>query len=301
MHQIKASQIFCSARLNRIAQRIALKSNDIERVVKWYMLGGRKYFSRNASEILRAHKWCFIVGCNNSGTSLLQDILDCSGLISTFPHEGQRYTNVLARAARRGHERVWSEFIHDLRLTADDSLVNVPRLVHDWMAELSQPVKEIILEKTTANAVRMEWLQEAFPQSYFIGLVRNGYAVTEGISRKGGKSVERGARHWNLTNKIMLEDAKHIEHFLEIRYEDLVEKPFDVVQQVAALIGLDYDDLSQGITKQYSLDVITDSSMKDVRNFNTESIARLAPDEVSKIYNEAAEMLDYFGYEANVA
>ncbi len=301
MHSIKTTQTFWSARLHRIAKRVALKSNDIERAVKWHVLGGRKKFSRNASDILRAHKWCFIVGCNNSGTSLLQDILDSSGLISTFPHEGQRYTSVLARAARRGHERVWSEFIHDLRLTAADSLANVPRLLHDWMAELSPPIKEIILEKTTANAVRLKWLQEVFPQSYFIGLVRNGYAVTEGISRKGGKSVERGARHWNLTNKIMLEDAKDVEHFLEIRYEDLVEKPLDVVQQVAELIGLDYEDLSQGIARQYSLDAIVDPLMKDIRNYNAESIARLTRDEVSNIYNEAAEMLDYFGYEANVA
>ena len=36
----------------------------------------------------------------------------------------------------------------------------------------------------------MRWLQEVFPNSCFIGVVRNGFAVAEGIKRKGEKPVE---------------------------------------------------------------------------------------------------------------
>lgn len=292
-------QQFLSKKINRLSNRITLKSHDFKRDIKWHLLGGRNYFSRYTPEMLKAHQWCFIVGCNNSGTSLLQDILDSSGFISTFPHEGQRYTNVLTRAARRGHERVWSEFNQDLRLTAEDSLDCIPRLLHDWMSELTLPIKPIILEKTTANAVRMTWLQEAFPQSCFIGLVRNGYAVTEGISRKGHKSVERGARHWNLTNQLMLQDAKNIDHFLEVRYEDLVENPKDMAKKLAKLINVNYDQFIEGINEKFSLNESIDKPKNNIRNYNAESIARLNANEIETIKSEAEEMLDYFGYSAN--
>lgn len=147
-----------------------------------------------------------------------------------MPHEGQRYTRALARAARRGHERVWSEFLDDLRMSTKDDLSRAPCLLHDWMREFSVPIRETIVEKTTANAVRMPWLQKVFHRSCFIALVRNGYAVTEGIRRKGLKSVERGARHWNVVNKIMMEDAQDINNFLLLHYEDLVNKPNDVAR-----------------------------------------------------------------------
>ena len=287
-------------RFKRFEVRFTLKFNDIKRAIKWHILGGKYFFNRYTPEILKAHKWCFIVGCNNSGTSLLQNLLESSGLISTFPHEGQRYTNVLTRASRRGYERVWSEFNQDLKLTGNDSLDCVPRLLHDWMTELPLPIKEIILEKTTANAVRLTWLQEAFPRSCFIGLVRNGYAVTEGISRKGEKSVERGARHWNLINKIMLQDSENLDNYLQIRYEDLVEEPQNVIEQIAEMISQDSDELNKEIKRQFVLNAVADSSMVNIRNYNDESIARLSHEEIRKIHNEAMEMLDYFGYEANV-
>jgi hypothetical protein len=73
-------------------------------------------------------------------------------------HEGQRYTRALRP---------------------------VPRLLFDWLEALGTPLSPRILEKTTANAVRMRWLHQAFPRSAFIGVVRNGYAVAEGIRRKG--------------------------------------------------------------------------------------------------------------------
>lgn len=281
----------------RAISRSRIQFADVNRAIDWH-LRGRKHL--HITELLSVHKWCFIASCNNSGSTLLQSILGNSNQLSTMPHEGQRYTTTLERAHRRGYERVWGEFIQDLRLTDSDSLDCVPRLVHDWMKIIEHPLKKVILEKTTTNAVRMLWLQKAFPNSYFIGLVRNGYAVCEGIKRKGHKSVERGARHWNMTNKLMFQDAKHVDNFLEVRYEDLVGKPLFVVAQIAKLLGLDYDELSRGISGQSARDAVEDPSMKNIRDYNAESIARLNPDEIKKIHNEAEEMLDYFGYEANV-
>ncbi len=270
-------------RVLRIQAKAFIAKNDAARALNWYIGNGRKYFEQNSQDIISAHKWCFIVGCNNSGTSLLQAILEASGQVSTFPHEGQRYTKVIKRAYKRGHERVWTEYLHELRLTQGDSKVCVPRLIHDWMLSMERPFNEIIVEKTTANAVRMTWLQKVFPNSYFIGVVRNAYAVTEGIRRKGKKSVERGAHHWNLVNKIMVNDAKLVDNFITIRYEDVVEKPQESLHNIANFIGLDIDDFKMEMRQH-------------IRNFNSESISRLSKSDIETIQSIAEEMLEYYGY-----
>lgn len=285
-------------RATRLKAKLALNIRDIARDFDWYIGGGKRFFERYSPQIISSHKWCFIVGCNNSGTSLLQGILERSGQVSTMPHEGQRYTRVLTRAARRGYERVWTEFLDDLRMTTEDDLSGASRLLHDWMREFCLPIRGTIVEKTTANAVRMLWLQKAFPRSYFIGLVRNGYAVTEGIRRKGLKSVERGARHWNMVNKIMVKDAQNINNFLLLHYEDLVNKPNDVAKQLGRFLELELDGLQDALIGKFSFSTVLGKGSQPIRNFNSESIKKLNSDDIRNIYHEACEMLNYFVYDS---
>ncbi len=269
-------------RAERVAKRIGTAADDTRRALSWHLGGGRRFFANHSAEIGRAHKWCFIVGCNNSGTSLLQHVLEQGEGITSFPQEGQRYTRSLKRAEKRGHERVWSEYLHEVRMTEASDTGPLPRLLHDWCRELPPPIGETIVEKTTANVVRTRWLQKVFERSYFIGVVRNGYAVSEGIRRKGGKSVVRGARHWNLVNRIMLRDAAALEHFLLVRYEQLVADPLGIVQQIRAFLGLPAIDSLNGVD--------------GIADHNAASIARLSEQEIADIRAEAAEMLDYLGY-----
>lgn len=283
-------------RIQRLGSRIALLTSDLERMAGWYAGGGRRYYGRFSGEIINNHNWCFIVGCNNSGTSLLQSMLEKSGKVSTLQREGQHYTNVLPRGSRKGHERVWSEFIDELRLLEDSPKSIVPQLLHDWMREFEKPVKETIVEKTTLNACRMRWLQEVFPKSRFVGVVRNGYAVVEGIRRKGHKDVVRGARHWNLVNKIMIEDARKINNFLIVRYEDMIHRQKETIEQLAEFIGLELSDFDEAMEAEYSFATVSGSGSQSIRDFNQDSIRRLSKEDVDAIHREAQEMLTYFNY-----
>lgn len=274
-------------KIRRINKLFESGLQRISRDVDWYLYGGKKHFYRYAANIIKAHKWCFIVGCNNSGTTLLQDMLGGLPQISTLPHEGQDHTNVLKRAYKRNYERVWTEYLDELKLEPGQDGNIVPRLMHDWMRELKLPIQEIIVEKTTANAVRMAWLQENFPRSCFIGMVRNGFAVTEGIRRKGNKSVVRGARHWNKVNQLMLAEAANVDNFMLLKYEDLANKDPIVFQAIAKHIGLKENCFENLLLHP-----------KSVRNFNSESISRLSSDDIKIIQAEAGEMLSHYGYSA---
>lgn len=289
------------ARVARRKARLERALDDARRAASWHLFGGNRFFSRYAGEVARAHNWVFIVGCNNSGTSLLQTILERTGEVSTFPVEGQRYTTTLRRSDRKGFERVWTEYLDDLRLTEASDANIAPRLLHDWLGALQTPISRTILEKTPANAVRMRWLQRVFPNSYFIGLVRNGYAVTEGIMRKGKKDALRGSRHWRRVNELMLDDAQHLEHFFLLRYEDLVNNRDQTSDALGAFLGVAGCEIRTAMDGTFGFTTINGSDPQPVKDLNAAGLARLEASDIEIIRQEAGLMLDRFDYSPSVS
>lgn len=282
-------------RLLRQRKRFRQLAGDVSREVSW-RLGGASFYRRHGEALARGYRWCFVVGCNNSGTSLLHSILGRTGQVSTFELEGQRYTRTLQRAARKGHERVWTEFLDELRLTESDAIDCRPRLLHDWLRELEPPLEHVIVEKTTANAVRMRWLQKAFPDSVFVAMVRNGYAVCEGIYRKGERDMRRAARHWNLANRIMVDDGGCLERFTLLSYEELVQQPEATAERLGALLGIDAGNVRNAMAGEFSFATVKGKGNQGMENLNAAGIARLAPGDFDVINAEASEMLSRLGY-----
>lgn len=285
-------------RVVRIGKRLLLKKADLIRFLSWHS-GGKSLYYAESQEIISRYKWVFLVGCNNSGTTILQRLLSGSPEVKTFAMEGQRYTTVLSRAYKKHYERVWSEYADELMMSEDPTRAQQARIVHDWMTELGNPQSPVILEKTPANVLRMEWLQKCFPNSYFIGLVRNGYAVAEGIRRKGKKSIGRAAKHWGEVNNILLVNAQNVTRYQEIRYEDLVTEPDKVAQQLADFVGITVEPLKQAAKTSFQFNTVAGEGSQPLRNFNLESIKRLDVNDIELIRKECGEMLERFGYTAD--
>ena len=284
------------ARIDRATTRFRRRLAALNRSSDWYFGGGKRFFDRYYAEMAASHRWCFIVGCNNSGTSLLQSVLTETGVVSEMDGEGQLHTETLRRGHRRGYGGVWTEYLADLRIQPDYAERVGPRLAHDWLAAYPLPLKGLLLEKSTVNAVRMPFLQRVFPRSYFLGLVRDGYAVSEGIRRKTGSSLVRAARHWNLVNKIMIEDSGQIDRYLEIRYEDLSARPDNVVDVLSGFLKLEPEAISKALSASYSRSTIQGSGTRKIGNMNTASWSRLSPEDIVTIEDAAGEMLQHFEY-----
>lgn len=270
--------------------------HDTRLSLAWRLYGKRQFTSRKKNELLEKHQWCFIVGCNNSGTSLTQSILARSDNVSAFDLEGQRYTTALARANRRGHERVWTEFLDELRMTEAHSSAPFPQLLHDWHASLDQPVKKIIVEKTTANIVRMRWLQHNFRNARFIVLVRDGYAVSEGIYRKGERDISRAARHWNKVYEIAVSDAAQLDNVLFLPYEDLVSQHERACKTLADFVGIDYKNIAPENTANLAPSTKANTDFSTIKDFNLASKQRLSGEDLNLIEAEAGPMLAHFNY-----
>ena len=271
---------------------------DARSNLAWRLDGRRRFTLEKLAEQATQQRWCFIVGCNNSGTTLVSQLLENIEGVSGFAYEGQRYTKALVRAARKGHERVWSEFLDELRLTEKDEIDIAPRLLHDWLLALEKPPQPLIVEKTTCNAVRMRWLQKVFPNSVFVAMIRDGYAVVEGSYRKGEQDISRAAKHWNLVNKLIVEDSAHVKNVYLLRYEELISDQNHVVSKLAELLKLPETSLALGLQAEYGFNTLESMAPQTIRDYNEASKARLDAKDIRLIEAEAKEMLNHFGYKA---
>ena len=68
------------------------------------------------------HKtWLFIVGCYNSGTTLLADLLGSHTLISRLPYEGVVMSDCLPRPEEFGWTRMWARCESQMQIPAESA------------------------------------------------------------------------------------------------------------------------------------------------------------------------------------
>lgn len=238
-------------------------------------------------------KWVFIVGCSNSGTTLLHKLLSEHPMVGSLPKEGQYLTDQLPIAQKYGIPRLWTKKENLFRMDEHNTKIDANKIKKHWGLFYDNPNKKILLEKTTTNSARIRWLNKNFPNSYFIGVIRNGYAVAEGIERKEGHSVQDAIKHWARVNEIIHEDLSQVNNHIIINYENLVDNTTDVLNRLFMFIGLEYsgNDIPTKIPYKINDEVST------IKNMNSKSIEALSKDKIDKINNIASSSLSKWGYD----
>lgn len=245
----------------------------------------------------RPAKWVFLVGCYNSGTTLLSDLLGRHPEVSALPTEGHFITDQFTKDFEVGLPRMWAGREELFRLTEESAGPDPLRVKKEWAIRLDKR-RPIFLEKSPPNTVRTRWFQQHFAPAYFIAIVRNGYAVAEGITRKADPKhlrdswpIEASARQWRRSQEVLEQDAPHLRHLLWVKYEDLVHDPLHTLNIITAFIGA---SPFAGFDPQQAFSVHERSEA--VRDLNQESIDRLTGDQIRRINAEAGDCLQRYGY-----
>jgi len=241
--------------------------------------------------------WVFLVGCYNSGTTLLAELLGQHPEISALPTEGHFITDQFVKDYDIGLPRMWVEREDLFRLNENDDGPDACRLKKEWSMRLDLR-KPVLLEKSPPNSAKTRWLQKHFENARFVGIMRNGYAVSEGITRKADPKhlinswpIEQSAYQWKRSNQVLFDDAKHLDHFMWVTYEDLAEDTVGTLNKITKFIGI--DDFAQFESdREWSIH----ERDEKVRNMNDESISRLTSEQIQRINDVAGDMLDAFGY-----
>jgi len=241
--------------------------------------------------------WVFLVGCYNSGTTLLAEILGQHPEISALPTEGHFITDEFVKDYDIGLPRMWVKREDIFCLTEDDEGPDPLRLQKEWGMRLDLR-KPVLLEKSPPNAAKTRWLQKHFENAHFVGIVRNGYAVSEGISRKAeprhladGWPIEMSAYQWKRSNEILIRDAEYLKKFIWVKYEDLAADTLGTLNKIAEFIGVARFEGNE-LGRSWKIHERDEA----IRDMNEASIAKLQPGDIEAINQVAGNLLTSFGY-----
>lgn len=295
-----------SSRLQRI---LARNHGDLVRGIS-REAGAKLYRHSAVRRVLRAviperkpRKWLFLVGCYNSGTTILRRLLESHPEIGGLPFEGVDLTDAFPDLEQGG----WPRMMYANRdLWGMDPQTNAwraERARRDWSVWWKRDAS-VFLEKSIDHTVNMPWIDAHFPNAYFLGITRNGYCVNEGILRRaaprGNAAIQVGERYppemlaeqWVAINDRLVSAPGKLARFHCLSYEALMADP---VQQLRNIFG--FLDL-EAPTMQAMGHLLTIGSIEhEVIDQNRKSLERLSEQAQSRMRPIMAPMMRQLGYE----
>jgi hypothetical protein len=204
----------------------------------------------------------FVGGLHRSGTTplarWLADHPCVGGLTRTgvYEDEGQHLQSVYPIAAAHGGPGRFT-LDPESRLTENSPLVtpDAPgRLLEAW-SPFWDASKQVLVEKSPPNLVRMRFLRALFPSARFIVVVRHPVAVA--IATRKWARLGMGAllRYWFAGHEHLVEDARQVGTVAVVRYEDLMASPAEELDRLFAFLSLPPHDadwpVRRGINDAY--------------------------------------------------
>lgn len=190
---------------------------------------------------------------------------------------------------------------------------------HDWpntrrawhfQAHAWRPEASVFVEKSVRNPAQVRMLADNFRNAKFLFVVRNPYAVCEGICRSFKELFEHLAQAsaWGGTPfeevvathvvNILRMQARNLDEFgnhgVFFTYEELCREPARVARLIQALVPA-IDDLN--LNQRLSVKQTYDEQLVDM---NARQIARLDAEQIAafnRIFVPAQDLIERFGYE----
>ena len=253
----------------------------------------------------------FIFGCCNSGTTILLNSLLTHESLYGPEIDGQDLEGLpdsMRHHLGNSTFRMWAHHLFSQGPEGDTPGSNLAYYVTEdnyneddrgriveAVSDLVHPESRLVM-KSPADTLRARLIQSYFPDAHFISVVRNGYAVAEGIRRKREydpdrpqyqgliTSIEDAAEQWQNANRVVCsyEDLNLLERYKIIRYEDLVANPEETVADLLSFCELDSSNFTM---PHFRTDL------------NKEQINRLSGDEIQVVTDIARPMLERFDYD----
>lgn len=254
------------------------------------------------------HAHLFIISPNNSGSTFLQNVFATSRQTWNLEKEGQHTDGFAGKSPKgTGTHLIWAakpEWIERFCNETEDTWIQSRKAwyVHAFS---QNPEDKVFVTKSPPFLLNVAQLHQYFSNAKFLFMVRNPYAVVEGIYRlrsrqrplPGVDMLDAAANHVMTCFHYQRKNIEtYHEHSTFFTYETMCAEPERVGQAIQALVPeLDDVKLDQKIPVKGMYNEM-------LRDMNKEQIARLSVDDVNRINQIFAphqDLLDYFGYSLN--
>ena len=234
----------------------------------------------------KSHKFLFILSPPYCGSTLLTQIIStskkisCNNYIATM--EGQLLPELRKHMFNKDR---WDE----------SSVYNWSKIKGVWMKYWDQS-KPVLMDKTTTNIMRFDEIKNQFDNTYAICLVRNPYAVIEGIMRRNSKSIEFAVEFCIKTLQYQKYNIENNKNLAWISYSELCNNHNLVKKKIKSILP-EIDDLD--FNKFFSAHNFKNKSLR-ITNLNDEKISKLKKEDILKInkyFSKEKELLSFFDFQ----
>ena len=269
--------------------------------------GGTRY---DVAGAVRTH--LFGIAPNNSGSTFLKEALATCRATWNLLHEGQHMLGFAGPASSTRPPLIWSAEPEWLAPLADPGAFDWRRTRQAWyfQAFARTPEASVFYTKAPPFLVYADELARHFPNPKFLFMVRNPYAVCEGICRNHRRlSLARLARY-----DIPTAAARHVVNCFDYQrrhlethrergvfftYEAMCDDPDAVEAKIRGLVPeLDDLRLRQRLPVKYRDGKPRYDEL--LTNMNERQIARLDAAQVTafnRVFRPRRELFEHFGYE----
>jgi len=257
---------------------------------------------------------------NNSGSTFLVRALEACRATWSLPREGQWMRGFRGPVIRRSIEGgqpglLWACEQSTIRRFTDPAGYDWPRTRKAWYAQAyaRDPAASVFVSKSPPHLLCVGELVRHFRNARFLFMVRNPYAVCEGIVRgcevfhrhvpevHGLPLPEAAAVHvvnclaWQRRN---LETGTYRERGAFFTYEEMCAAPERTASRIQALVPeLDDLDLRQRLpVKRAYHEVLTDMNARQIARLDAGRIEAF-----NRVFRARRDVLDYFGYDLMAA
>lgn len=173
-----------------------------------------EWLDRNVAPIEAPLATGFVVGCGNSGTTLVAARLGNHPQVFVIPHE----TGLFRPSRRLGRAR-WQ--------------------VLDWMAKARASGASVMLEKTPKHVHAAARIRRLLPEARMIVVLRNPYDTCLSLKKRFG-SLDFAIDRWQIDNAAAL-GLRDEPRAAFVRYERLTVEPEAELARLLAFLGLAWD------------------------------------------------------------
>jgi Sulfotransferase family len=200
----------------------------------------------------------FVCGVTRSGTTLVRLMLDSHPDVA-IPGETHWVPKLIKAQERRkqspeeladliiDHKR-WGDFHLDAnqlrqRFAALDPVTAADAIRAFYMLYAEREGKARYGDKTPGYVREMRRIQRVLPEARFVHIIRDGRDVSLSHLRMnwGPETYAQSARLWRNRVRKARKMAPSVEHYMEIRFEDLVADTEGVLRRICDFIELDFD------------------------------------------------------------